>query len=132
MPDFNDLIGGSKIYTEDERKEILTDSFMSGIKIMVDELMLSKEDIQDFREWYEDQTEWILSEMKKVLSENELDIFLQWTSTPLAEKAQKLQLSLQQKIAPKIMNFLTALEEKKIEKRREKRNEKSIDEWSVD
>ena len=134
MPDFSDLIGGTKIYTEDERKEILTDAFLSGIGNLSEELGLDEEDIRDFRLWYLDQTQMILKTMREKLSEQELDYFLQWTSTPLSTKVQALQVVLQKKLSPRIMMFLQTLEEKKIEARRERKKitDDMKDDWSVD
>jgi len=118
---FQDVIGGTKIYTNEERIDILVDSFMVGIESLRDMLDITDEDEEMLKDWYRDISPKVISKYREHLSENELDTFLQFTNTPLAKKVLPIQVEVQQEIAPKLNIFLASLEEMKIKERKEKR-----------
>lgn len=136
---FQDVIGGTKIYTNEERIDILVDSFMAGIESLRDMLDLTDEDEEMIKDWYRDLSPKIISKYREYLNENELDTFLQFTNTPLAKKVLPIQVEIQQEIAPKLNIFLSSLEEMRIKERKEKRMVRNMnreykhpeDEWDA-
>lgn len=136
---FQDIIGGSKIYTEQERIDILCDSFMIGMGPVKEVLDLTDDDVDSICDWYRDIAPNVISQYRKELNENELDTFLHFTATPLAKKVLPIQVKIQEKIMPSLQIFLASLEEIKIKERKEKRMVRNMndgyenpeDEWDA-
>jgi hypothetical protein len=139
MTAFQDTIGGSKIYTEQERIDILCDSFVIGMGPVKEALDLTDDDVDSICDWYRDIAPNVISQYRKELNENELDAFLYFTATPLAKKVLPIQVKIQEKIMPKLQIFLASLEEIKIKERKEKRMVRNMndgyenpeDEWDA-
>lgn len=125
---FQDIIGGTKIYTEQERLDIIEENFINGIRLVLDKMGMDEEDLEYMRDWIHDQSPDILKMYRKSLTENELDTFMSFVKTPLAKKSLSIQVDVNSFLGPKLEKFFLGLEEMKIKERKKARMVRNMNE----
>lgn len=125
---FQDIIGGTKIYTEQERLDIIEENFIDGIRLVLDKMGMDEEDLEYMRDWIHDQSPDILKMYRKSLTENELDTFMSFVKTPLAKKSLSIQVDVNSFLGPKLEKFFLGLEEMKIKERKKARMVRNMNE----
>ena len=140
MPNFDDLLGGPKAYTEDDIRESFMDIFMTGIETLRERIDFDDEDVVAVEQWYADgKVDKIIAMTREKLTEQEFNHFVAWQRSDLAKKAVLIQEEVQKYLLPSFHMFMLAREERKDRKRAENAKEfqnvledkEKMDEWEV-
>jgi hypothetical protein len=110
MSRFEDLLGGQKMYTEDEIREAFLDSFMVGVDLFMEKLDLEKDDVVTLEKWYSEKyVDKVIELCRSKLTDEEFNLYIQWQKTDLAKKSVRIQADVSEMIGGELQLIIGAI-----------------------